>query len=215
MTRCWWQLADVPNVSGMNLDAAGVKHGPSGIAVDAYLRTTARGIYAAGDCVGDFQFTHYAGFQSTMAVRNALLPGKSRARPERVPWATFTDPEVAQAGYTEAQARRAFGGKVRTSILEMAQIDRAVIDGTTIGFIKVTHRANGKVLGATVVGPRAAEVVQEWTIAIDQGMSLSGVLKSIHPYPSLATGNQQLAWESYLSGITSGFRGKLLRLVSR
>ena len=204
-----------PNVSGLNLDAAGVRHGPSGIVVDDYLRTTAPGSYAAGDCVGDFQFTHYAGFQSAMAVRNAMLPGKSRARPERVPWATFTDPEVAQAGYTEAQARRAFGGKVRTSILEMAQIDRAVIDGTTIGFIKVIHRANGKVLGATVVGPRAAEVVQEWTMAIDQGMSLSDVLKSIHPYPSLATGNQQLAWESYLSGITSGFRGKLLRLVSR
>jgi pyruvate/2-oxoglutarate dehydrogenase complex dihydrolipoamide dehydrogenase (E3) component len=204
-----------PNVSGMNLDAAGVKHSPSGIAVDAFLRTTARGIYAAGDCVGDFQFTHYAGFQAAIAVRNALLPGKSRARPERVPWATFTDPEVAQAGHTEAQARDAFGGKVRTTILEMAQIDRAVIDDTTTGFIKVTHRANGKVLGATVVGPRAAEVVQEWTMAIDQGMSLSDVLKSIHPYPSLATGNQQIAWESYLSGITSGFRGKLLWLVSR
>lgn len=91
------------NVDGSGLENAGVSYTRAGIAVDDHLRTTARNSYAAGDCAGGFQFTHYAGFQGAMAVRNMMLPGRSRARPEHPPWATFTDPEVAHVGYTEEQ----------------------------------------------------------------------------------------------------------------
>ena len=170
-----------------------------------------RNIYAAGDCAGGYQFTHYAGFQGAMAVRNALLPGRSRARPERIPWATFTDPEVAHVGYTEEQARRRFGDKARASVWQMGQIDRAVIDGTTDGFIKVAHLSNGTVLGATVVGQRAAEVIQEWALAAERGMKLADIARTMHSYPSLVSGNQQLAWETYLADLTGGFRGRVLR----
>ena len=204
-----------PSLSGMNLEAAGVSHTSNGIVVDDYLRTTARSIYAAGDCVGGYQFTHYAGFQGAMAVRNALLPGRSRARPELVPWATFTDPEAGHVGLTEEQARQRFGDKTIASVWRMQQIDRAVSDGAVRGFIKVVHRPNGTILGATVVGTGAAEVIQEWAMAAHRGLKLRDVASVMHPYPSIASGNQQLAWERYVASLTKGFAGMALRRLSR
>ncbi len=203
-----------PQLDGLGLEAAGVAYTPAGITVDDCLRTTTKNIYAAGDCVGGYQFTHYAGFQGAMAVRNALLPGRARGRRDLVPWATFTDPEVAHVGSTEEQARLRFSDTVRVSTLPMSHIDRAVTDGTTDGFIKVVHRTNGAILGATVVGPRASEVIQEWAMAAERGMKLKDVATTLHPYPSLVTGSQQLAWEGYLNGLTRGIGGRLLRWLS-
>ena len=203
------------SISGLGLEAAGVAHTAQGITVNDHLRTSVKRIYAAGDCVGGFQFTHYAGFQAAMAVRNALLPGNSRARPEEVPWATFTDPEVAQAGCTEEQARRRHGDKMQVFTRRLTQINRAVIEGADGGFIKLVSLNNGKVLGATVVGPRAADVIQEWTTAIDRKMRFSDVIKTMHVYPTVDMGNQQLAWEAYLSSLSSGFKGQALRWLSR
>ena len=204
-----------PVLTGLGLDAAGVAHTPAGITVDDYLRTTARNIYAAGDCIGGYQFTHYAGFQGAMAVRNALLPGKSRGRREFVPWATFTDPEAAHIGYTEQQASLRYGDRARVANWPMELIDRAATDGDTRGFIKVIHRPNGSVLGATAVGSRASELIQEWVIAVETGMKLRDLAGIMHGYPSIATGNQQLAWEAFVNGLTAGFKGRLLQWLSR
>ena len=202
-------------VDGLGLERAGVEHSPRGIAVDDYLRTSAKHIYAAGDCAGGYQFTHYAGFQGAMAVRNMLLPGRSRGRPQHPPWATFTDPEVAHAGYTEEQARQRFGDKVRVSMLPMAQVDRAVSEDATEGFIKVVQRSNGETLGATVIGQRAAETLQAWTLAGDNGLKMADVARTMQAYPSLATGNQQLAWDVYLESLTTGLTGRVVRWLSR
>ena len=201
-------------VDGLGLERAGIEHSARGIAVDDYLRTSVKHIYAAGDCAGGFQFTHYAGFQGAMAVRNMLLPGRSRGRPQHPPWATFTDPEVAHAGYTEEQARQQFGDKVRVSILPMAHVDRAVTEDAAEGFIKVVQRSNGETLGATVVGQRAAETLQAWTLAGDNGLKMADVARTMQAYPSLATGNQQVAWDAYLDGLTTGLTGKLVRWLS-
>ncbi|MXZ91296.1 MAG: NAD(P)-binding protein [Chloroflexi bacterium] len=204
-----------PNVVGLGLEAAGVDCGDAGIVVDDYLRTGARDIYAAGDCIGGFQFTHYAGFQGAMAVRNMMLPGRSRARPAHPPWATFTDPEAAHVGYTEEQARQQFGDQTLVSTLPMESIDRAVTDDAGDGFIKVVHRSNGTVLGATVVGRQAAEALQGWSIAAARGLRMGHVAQVMQAYPSLATGNQQIAWDAYLDGLTQGFAGRALRWLSR
>ena len=203
------------NVDGMGLENAGVVYSRAGITVDDHLRTAARNIYAAGDCVGGFQFTHYAGFQGAMAVRNMLLPGRSRAKPEYPPWATFTDPEVAHVGYTEEQARRRFGDKVRVSTLPMASVDRAVADAAADGFIKVVHGNNGTVRGATVVGRNAAEALQGWAIAFERGLSMGDVARTMQAYPSLATGNQQVAWDARLDGLANGVTGRVLRWLAR
>ena len=204
-----------PNVDGMGLDKAGVEHSTAGITVDNYLRTNARNIYAAGDCIGGFQFAHYAGYQGAMAVRNVLLPGRSKARPAHPPWATFTDPEVAHVGYTEEQARERYGDAVRTATLPMGSIDRAVTDGAAAGFIKVVHRHKGTVLGATVVGRNAAEALQGWAVAFERGLSMGEVARAMQAYPSLGTGNQQVAWDAYLDRLTSGFTGRALRWLAR
>ncbi len=202
-------------VGGLGLERAGVEHSPRGITIDDYLRTRVKHIYAAGDCAGGYQFTHYAGFQGAMAVRNMLLPGRSRARPQHPPWATFTDPEVAHTGYTEEQARQRFGDKVRVSMLPMACVDRAVTEDATEGFLKVVHRGNGKPLGATAVGQRAAETLQAWTLASDNRLKMVDVARTMQAYPSQATGNQQVAWDAYLDGLTGGVTGRVLRWLAR
>ena len=201
-------------VDGLGLERAGIEHSLRGIVIDDYLRTSVKHIYAAGDCAGGYQFTHYAGFQGAMAVRNMLLPGRSRGRPQYPPWATFTDPEVAHTGYTEEQARQRFGDKVRVSMLPMAHVDRAVTEDATEGFIKVVRRSNGETLGATVVGQRAAETLQGWTLASDNGLKMADVARTMQAYPSLATGNQQLAWDVYLDVLTTGLAGRVVRWLS-
>lgn len=203
------------NVDGLSLENAGVEYSRTGVAVDDFLRTGARNIYAAGDCVGGFQFTHYAGYQGAMAVRNMLLPGRSRAKPSHPPWATFTDPEVAHVGRTEAQARENFGWKVRVSTLPMRSVDRAVTDGSAEGFIKVVYRDNGTVLGATVVGRNAAEALQAWAIADERGLKIGNLARAMQAYPTLGTGNQQVAWDAYLDGLTRGFTGRVVRRLAR
>ncbi|HFD39896.1 MAG TPA: FAD-dependent oxidoreductase, partial [Anaerolineae bacterium] len=123
-----------PNVAGLDLDKAGVAYSRAGIQADANLRTGPRHIYAAGDCLGGPQFTHYAAWQAVMAVRNMLLPGSSSGSTERVPRTTFTDPEVAHVGLSEAQARERFGDAALVSRWDMAQVDRARTEGGTAGF---------------------------------------------------------------------------------
>ncbi|MCH7712946.1 MAG: mercuric reductase [Chloroflexi bacterium] len=206
-----------PNVDDLGLDRAEVAFGPQGIGVDRRLRTSQKHIYAAGDCAGGHQFTHYAGWQGFMAVRNAFLPGSTRAVLESVPWTTFTDPEVSHAGLTEAEARARFGSALEVSTWPMASVDRAVTagGGDEPGFIKVVHKKNGTVLGATVVSRRAGEMIHEWTLAIDNGISLGAIAKSIHVYPTYSMGNMQLAAEVQVDRLLSGKMGGLVRWLAR
>ena len=203
------------NTAGMGLDAAGVAAGPEGISVDRYLRTTGRGIYAAGDVTGGPQFTHYAGWQGFMAVRNAFLPLNTLAVRAQVPRATFTDPEAAQAGLTEAEARERYGGKALVTRWPLDEVDRALTDGETGGFVKAVHRPNGVILGATIVAPRAGEMIHEWTLAMDRGIKLGDLARSIHVYPTYSMGSQQLALRAQSERLLSGRAGRLLRRLAR
>jgi pyruvate/2-oxoglutarate dehydrogenase complex dihydrolipoamide dehydrogenase (E3) component len=202
-------------LSGLGLDEAGVAHERSGIKVDRNLRTSQEHIYAAGDCAGGFQFTHYAGYQGFMAVRNAFLPLNGRAVLEHVPWATFTDPEVAHVGLTESQARERYGPKAVVSDLPMNRVDRAVIDGDAAGFIKLVHLPNGKLLGATVVAPRAGEMIHEWSLALDRGLKLPHLAESVHVYPTYSIATQQLAAQLTVDRMLAGTVGKVIRRLAR
>ena len=204
-----------PNADGLGLDAAGVRHGPAGIQVDRYLRTTAKGIYAAGDVTGGPQFTHYAGWQGFMAVRNAFLPLNTVAVRHSVPRAIFTDPEAAQAGMTEDEARAQFGGKATVSRWPMSEVDRALTDREADGFVKAIHLPNGRILGATIAAPRAGEMIQEWTMAIDHGMKLGDMARSIHVYPTYSMASQQLALKAQSERLLGGRAGGLLRRLAR
>ncbi len=203
------------NVEGLGLHAAGVAHGPYGIRVDRYLRTTAKGIYAAGDVTGGPQFTHYAGWQGFMAVRNAFLPMNTEAVRQHVARATFTDPEVAQAGLTEAEARERVGDKTLVSRWPLGEVDRALTDGEADGFVKAVHQRSGAILGATVVAPRAGEMIHEWTLAIERGIKLGDLARSIHVYPTYSMATQQLALRVLSEKLQGGRMGALLRRLAR
>ena len=204
-----------PRVQGMQLENAGVDYSPRGIKVDSFLQTSQHHIFAAGDCTGAFQFTHYAGWQGFMAARNALLPGRSRGVMDNVPRATFTDPEIAQVGLTEVQARERHGESVKTVMWSLEKSERAVIDQTKRGFIKAVTDAKGRVLGATVVSPRAGEMIHEWALAIDHRLKLGDLANTLHVYPTYSMSTMQMAAEHRVSRLLDGLSGNIIRALTR
>jgi pyruvate/2-oxoglutarate dehydrogenase complex dihydrolipoamide dehydrogenase (E3) component len=184
----------LPNVDGLHLEAAGVAYDPrKGIAIDRYGRTSNPRIYAAGDVTGGYLFTHAASLQAHTAVRNALFPGRQRFDERVMPWATFTEPEVAHVGLTEAEARQQYGQKITSVKYPFRQVDRAVAEDATDGFIKLISTSRGKLLGAHIVGPAAGESINELALAMQHGLSLAQLARTTHVYPTLALAIQQAA----------------------
>jgi pyruvate/2-oxoglutarate dehydrogenase complex dihydrolipoamide dehydrogenase (E3) component len=148
--------------------------------------------------------THYAGYQGAIAARNILLPLSDPGVLSDVPASTFTSPEVASIGYTEAQARKELGDKVvGVSKMNLDEVDRALCDGNRIGILKVLyHKRNGKILGATVMAPAAGELISEIAVARSAGMTFDALAKVIHPYPSYAMALQLMAADVYYEKTT-------------
>jgi pyruvate/2-oxoglutarate dehydrogenase complex dihydrolipoamide dehydrogenase (E3) component len=181
-----------PNVEGLGLDDVGIRHGASGVVVDERGRTTVKNVYAAGDVTGRPRFTHAAGYQAVRAVRDMFFPGAGRAD-AMVPWCTFTDPELAHAGSTSAEAIARHGAsKVEVWRHELAHSDRARTDATTSGAIVIVT-AKGRIVGAHICAPHAGELIGELALAIVKGLKLSEVAELVHVYPTLSTGIGQLA----------------------
>jgi pyruvate/2-oxoglutarate dehydrogenase complex dihydrolipoamide dehydrogenase (E3) component len=204
-----------PNVDTLDLDKAGIVYSPKGIQVDDHLRTSQKHIYAAGDCIGSYQFTHYAGWQAFMAVRNALLPGAFKGATDRVPWTTFTDPEVAHVGLTEEQARKKFGDAVMVCDWPMEKVDRAQAEGDTAGFLKLVHKKDGTLLGATIAAGRAGEMIHEWIVALEQGLKVGDIASVIHVYPTYSTASMQAAAEIRVAQLLRGTSGRVIRGLAR
>ncbi len=190
-----------PNVEGLNLEAAGVVCNAQGIAVNDFLRTSAPSVFALGDVIGGYHFSHVAAYQASVAVRNALVPwGRKRVDGKLIPWCTFTDPEAARVGFTPAEAEQRYP-LVRVVTFPYAQIDRAQTDQEPTGFLKlVLAGKREELVGAHVVGAQAGELLGELTLAMQQRLPLSALRGTIHTYPTLSTGIQQLAFEAYLQG---------------
>ncbi len=201
-----------PNTDGLQLERAGVEADDDGIRVDRYLRTSAPHIHAAGDVIGGPQFTHVAGWQCFQAVRNALLPGRASGVFDAVPWTTFLEPEVARIGQTEAEARARYGA-VLVHHRDLRDSDRAVCDGETAGFIKIVSRANGRILGATIVATRAGEMISEIALVMRHGISVPDLASTMHVYPAWSITIQQLASDAAVSRFVRSWSGRLaLRL---
>jgi pyruvate/2-oxoglutarate dehydrogenase complex dihydrolipoamide dehydrogenase (E3) component len=181
-----------PVVEGLGLDQAGVDHGPRGIKVDAGLRTSNRRIFAIGDVTGGAQFTHVAGYQAGVILRPMLFGLRARARTDHIPRATYTDPEIAQVGLTEAEARKTHGDRLTIARADFDHNDRAIATGQAHGFAKVMV-VRGRPVGATIVGPQAGELIQVWALAIAAGLKMSAVAGMISPYPTLGEINKRAA----------------------
>ena len=207
-------LGRSPNVEGLNLEAAGVTYNQKGIKTDAYLRTSAANISAIGDVLGGYLFTHVAAYQAGVAVRNALAPvGRKKVNYRVLPWATFTDPEAARVGMTEEEARRQ-GQQVRVVRFPWSAIDRAQTEGELEGFIKIIlSQKGGKILGAHLVGERAGELLGELALAMQHNLGLPAILATIHAYPTLSTGVQQVAFKAYLESSALRNARKFIRFL--
>ncbi len=180
-----------PNVEGLGLDAAGVEFDASGVAVDDHLRTANKRIYAAGDIVRSFKFTHLADAHARIVVQNALfpfLPPFARPRVSRlvVPWCTYTSPEIAHVGMYERDAREQ-GMEVETITVPLADVDRAILDGEDEGFVRVhLKKGSDRILGGTLVAEHAGEMIGELCLAVTHGIGLGKIQATIHPYPTQA-----------------------------
>lgn len=173
-----------PNVNGMGLEAAGVAYDRTGIQVDDQLRTTAKGIYAVGDVASKHQFTHAADHQARIAVQNALFFGRGRASRLVIPWATYTEPEVAHVGLHRDEAIAA-RHDVETITVLFDDIDRAILEGEKEGFFRVhLKKGSDRILGATLVSAHAGDMIGEITLAMTAGLGLGKLGSTIHPYPT-------------------------------
>jgi pyruvate/2-oxoglutarate dehydrogenase complex dihydrolipoamide dehydrogenase (E3) component len=205
-----------PNADTLDLHKAGVAFTDKGITVDEQLRTNVKHIFAAGDVIGGPQFTHVAAFQAFTATRNALFPGASTGQITNVPWTTFTDPEVARAGMSEEQAQEKFGAEgIDVRRWNMDRVDRAVTESDTSGFIKVVHKKDGTVVGATIVAERAGEIIHEWALAIERKWKVGDIAGTMHVYPTYAIANQQLASSYAIDAFMESTVAKLFNRLSR
>ena len=187
----------VPNIEGLNLEAAGIEYDQRGIKVDAGLRTTNRRAYAAGDIVGGLQFTHVAGYHAGLIIRNALFRLPVKNRTDIIPWVTYTDPELANVGWREIEARKQFGNSVKVLHWNFAENDRAQAEGKTKGLIKIVLGKGGVVLGAGIAGPQAGELIAPFVLAVTKRIRISAIANLVLPYPTLSEVGKRAAITNY------------------
>ncbi len=179
-----------PNLDGLNLDAAGVKHNEHGVEVNDYMQTSQPHIYAAGDIANRLKFTHTADFTARVVVRNILMPLqllRQKTSDAVVPWCTYTDPEVAHVGLGEKQASNE-AVEYDLFVVPLSELDRAVVESEdAAGFAKIlTRKGSDQILGATIVGPRAGDLLHEFVVAMNAKIGLGKIAGMIHAYPTLA-----------------------------
>lgn len=203
-----------PNLDDLGLESAGIDATPTGITVDARLRTRNRNVFAIGDVIGGPLFTHVAGYHAGIVIRNALFRIPAKVDYRALPWVTYTDPELAQVGLTEAAARAA-GHAVRILAKPFSENDRARAEGRTEGLLKVVVTPKGGILGASMAGPHAGELIQPWILAISQGLKIGAMATFIAPYPTLGEINKGAAGHWYTDSLFSPRTRKLVNLLSR
>ena len=205
-----------PNVDGLGLEPAGVQYDRTGVKVNDYLQTANPRVYAAGDICFPFKFTHTADAMAQIVIQNALFPhpfglGRATTRSLTIPWCTYTEPEVAHVGMYEADAR-AKGIEVETFTQAFDEVDRAVLDGEEDGFARIhLRKGTDRILGATIVGGNAGNMISEVTVAMKAGAGLGTIGGAIHPYPTQAEALRKVANQMRRERFSAGQK----RLLSR
>lgn len=200
-----------PSITGLELDAAGIRYEQSGIVVNRELKTTNRRVYAIGDCAaGQLQLTHAANYHAGLVIRNALFRLPVRVNNDQVPWVTYTDPELAQIGLTEARAKER-GMKIRVARWPYYDNDRAQAEGETRGHIKVIVTSKGKIVGVTIVGAQAGELIAMWVLAMAQSLNIRGLTGMVLPYPTLSEVGKRAAIDFFTPSLTSVWVRRIIR----
>lgn len=202
------------NVDGLDLETAGIAFSPRGIDVDARLRTSNRRVYAIGDVAGGLQFTHVAGYHAGIVIRNALFRLPAKADNRAIPWVTYTDPELAHVGLTEAEARAQVGA-VNVLRWPFAENDRARAERETDGFVKVVTTPKGRILGASIAGMHAGELIQPWILALAGNMKIGKLAGIVAPYPTLGEAGKRAAGSYFVPKLFSERTKKMVRFLTR
>jgi pyruvate/2-oxoglutarate dehydrogenase complex dihydrolipoamide dehydrogenase (E3) component len=200
------------NIAGLDLAAAGIAHSATGITVDSHLRTSNRRVYAIGDAVGGLQFTHLAGYHAGIVIRHALFRLPARVDLRRVPWVTYSDPELAQVGLTEAAARAA-GRPVQVLRWSFADNDRAQTERATAGLVKAVVTPRGRILGATIAGAHAGELILPWVLAMANNLKIGALATMIAPYPTLGEASKRAAGSFYTPKLFTKRTQRLVRFL--
>ncbi|MGJ3261788.1 MAG: dihydrolipoyl dehydrogenase family protein [Salinarimonas sp.] len=202
------------NLAGLDLEAAGIAYTPRGITVDARLRSTNKRVFAIGDVAGGPQFTHVAAHPAAILLRPPPLHLPAKANHDAVPWVTYADPELAHVGLTEAEAEKR-GVPHTVSRFAFAENDRARAERETEGFAKVVVGKGGRVLGATIVGAHAGELILPWVLAVTQKMKIAAVASAIAPYPTLSEISKRAAGAHFTPSLFSERTRKVVRFLQR
>lgn len=204
-----------PNVEGLDLETAGIEYGPKGLKVDARLRTTNKRVYAVGDIAGGPLFTHVAGYHAGIVIRNTLFRLPAKVDYRSLSWVTYTDPELAQVGLTEEHARAAHGDDVVVLRWPYHENDRAQTERQTRGLIKAITTRKGKILGASILGAHAGELIQIWVLAMGQGLGIKAIAGMISPYPTLGEISKRAAGSFFTPKLFGERTRKLVRFLAR
>lgn len=193
------------NVNGLELEKAGIDYDRKGIKVKDDLRTTNKRVYAIGDVAGGLQFTHVAGYHAGLVIRGILFRMKAKPNNHIVPWVTYTEPEMGQVGMTEAQAREKHGSNIQVLRWPYEENDRAQAEHKTQGLIKMIADKKGLILGVSIAGANAGEMINTWSLAISQKMKVRDITGYISPYPTLTEIGKRAAVTSYAPMARNGF----------
>lgn len=199
-----------PTIESLNLEAAQIQFSLKGIDVDSHLRTSNSRIYAIGDCVGSYPFTHVANYHAALVIRNSIFKLRAKVQTTAIPWVTYTDPEFAHVGFLESQLQdQKISYKVLT--LDFDDNDRAQAEHRTKGTIKVLSSPKGRILGVTILGPSGGELIYPWVLAIQNKLKISALANSIAPYPTLSDINKRIAGQFYTDKLFSSRMKKIVR----
>jgi pyruvate/2-oxoglutarate dehydrogenase complex dihydrolipoamide dehydrogenase (E3) component len=203
-----------PNVDGLNLEAAGIAFDRRGIKVGPSLLTSNSRVYAIGDVAGSLQFTHVANYHAGIVLKRICFKLPAKAATDHVPWVTFTDPELANVGLTEDEARKRHGS-INVYRWPYHENDRAQAERATEGFVKVVTDKRDRILGAAIVGEHAGELIQMWSLALSKGMKITDLTQWISPYPTLGEVNKRAALRYYASKAGSPLVRNVVSVLSK
>jgi pyruvate/2-oxoglutarate dehydrogenase complex dihydrolipoamide dehydrogenase (E3) component len=202
-----------PRLDGLRLDAAGVQHTKKGIVVDSRLRTNRRHILALGDVIDAPRFTHVAGYQAGIVVRNLAFRLPAKVDYRAVPWVTYTDPELAHVGLTEAEARKGHGDEVRVELSWLAENDRAITEHRTAGAIKIVLGRRGRILGVSILAPGAGEMIGLWCLVLKRKLALRAVADLMLPYPTMSEIGKTAASQHFRGALFGKTTKRLVRAL--
>ncbi len=200
------------NVHGLGLDEAGIRFSDKGIDVDARLRTSNKKVFAIGDVAGGLQFTHVAGYHAGVVLKNALFRLPAKADTRTVPWVTYTMPELAQVGLTEAEARKSHRD-IRVLRWPFHDNDRAQAEADSDGMVKAVVTKKGHILGCGIAGAQAGELIQTWVLAISQKTKIGTIAQMISPYPTRGEASKRAASSFYTPSLFSERTRKVVRFL--